>query len=125
MDGVPSAPTRGRVAKNLEEALDQIAAAAAAPGIVAQPLAGHVARQRGPVAPGGRQRVEDIHQADDLGDERDGVAPQSVGVAASVEHLVMVADDLPGLFEGMQPGTELVADDRVTLHYFVLVRRER
>ena len=63
-----------------------------APGLRAQDVYRLAVRARSAVRPRGGDRVECVGDGDDASAERDLLAAQSVGVAAAVEALVVVAD---------------------------------
>ena len=70
---------------------------------------------------GGRQRVVHVHDADDLRQQRDGVAAESVRVARAVKPFVVVAHDPAHARQRSKAAAESIADDRVLLHAVTLV----
>jgi hypothetical protein len=50
-------------------------------------------RDRALIRPGRGDRVEDIHHSNDLRDQRDGRALQSIRIPGPVQALMMVPDD--------------------------------
>ncbi len=106
------APARSSSAMN---ASIRSAAPQAAPGFVEQLFAGSLRRKRRLVWTLRRERVEDVDDAHDLGEQRNGVSFEAVRIAAAVEQLVMVAHDRAHLPERPQLSAQMIADHGVQL----------
>ena len=81
-------------------------------------------RKGSPIAPGSRECVVYIHDADDLGADRDLVALEAVGITRSIVLLVVPPNDrldVPGKLDRRQ---ELETPDRVHLDHLELFRRQ-
>src|SRR5262249_12267964 len=89
-----------------DERVHEVAVAPALSCFVRQHLKRLVGETRGAVRAYGRQRVEDVDDADDLREQRHFAVPQTVRVAGAVESLVMMANDRPDLVERSQSGAE-------------------
>ena len=72
-----------------------------------------------------RAGIVEVDRADDLREDRDFVAAQAVGIAAAVEALVVVPDDLADEPQRTQLAAQPVADHGVLLHQLELFARER
>src|SRR5262249_51450460 len=105
LTGAPALSGGGRARPDdRDERVHKTAVAPALSCFVRQHLKGLVGETRGAVRPYGRQRVEDIDNADDLREERHFTVPQTVWITGAVEPLVMMADDWPHLVQRSQPG---------------------
>src|SRR5882672_9128175 len=94
----------------IDEGREQVLPAPAAARIVPHHLVRRRRRQRLAVGPVARQGVEHVDDADDLRQQRDAIAGQSVWIAAAVEPLMMMADDRAHRVEGPNRAAEIVAD---------------
>ena len=72
-------------------------------GFLLQDFQGRRFVLRAMVHPVRGDRIEDVRHGQDAGPQRDGFAPQAVGIALAVPSLVVVADDRNGPVQG--PGT--------------------
>src|SRR4029453_8364486 len=68
----------------------------------------------------GRQRVEDVDDPDDLGQERDLIAGEAIRIAAAIAPLVMMTDDWTNQLERAQRAAQVVANYRMLLHQRML-----
>jgi len=78
-----------------------------------------------PVRTLGRERIEDVHDAQHLREQRNLVALESIGIAGTVEAFVVMADDRSYAPEGSQRPAEPVADVGMALDHLAFAGRER
>jgi hypothetical protein len=109
----------------VEECLDVAARESAALGIRQQVARRLFGRQRGTIRPLRGQRIENVDDADDLGEEWDLVAAQRVGIAAPVQPFVMAQDDRPHPAQRLERRTERIANLRMPLHQLELLGGQR
>ncbi len=89
-------------------------------------LAARVVERRGRfVRARRRDRIEHVDDADDLGQQRNLLAAQPIGIAAAVEPLMVMAHDRPRALQRSKRAAQAIADHRVLLHDLEFLRGER
>src|SRR3954451_3909799 len=104
---VPGSTPRGYL---IEKDSDQIGASPPARRLAAKLAGRPVHRTRRRIGSRRRHGVVGVDDAENLGEQRNGVAAQSIGIAAAVQPLVMMADDRPHATQEPHLPTEAIAD---------------
>src|SRR6266508_306756 len=104
-----------------DECVHERAVAPALRRFLGQDLEGFATRPRDAIRALGRERVKHIDNGDNLREQRHGQAAEPVGIARTIQPLVMVPDDRPHGIEGPKPRAQRIPDQWVLAHDAILL----